>query len=490
MTLRPAELLAVAAEVSAVLPGRPLQKVVAAGEGGLRFGFAGGSGGAWLLVSVDRRFGRIHLEAGKPAGTGEAAAAFVMLLRKELVGLRFAGIEVVAGERAAGLEFARGQTSRRLLVFLYGNGPRLVLLDGDGAPIAARPPPGADGPPVPRTLPPPRPNERPSRFPDRGTSAAIARHYAELEQQAGVETSRSSAAATARRTVEKLRRKGEALAADLARLALAEARRHQADLLLAHLAEVPRGAAEVVLPDDFSDGHPVTIALDPARSASDNAARMYHEYRRLTRGRAAVEQRLLTTRAELARAEEVLARVLEAPPEVLGALSLRAAEAASAPRGVPQRGGATPRPRAPGRALPYRSFESGTHNPIFVGKGADKNDELTFRVARGNDLWLHARDVPGAHVVVPLAGRPVDETTLLDAATLALWFSPARPAEPLSDEAARQVQIDVTYALRKLVRKPRGAAPGRVLVAGGKTIRIRLEPERLRRLLASQTTAA
>ena len=117
---------------------------------------------------------------------------------------------------------------------------------------------------------------------------------------------------------------------------------------------------------------------------------------------------------------------------------------------------------------------------------------LSIEVARGNDLWLHTRDVPGAHVVVPLAGRPIDEATLLDAATLAVWFSPARPvasleaADAVSLAALAQTQADVTYLLRKFVRKPRHAAPGRVSLSGGKTLRVRLEAARLRRLLASR----
>jgi predicted ribosome quality control (RQC) complex YloA/Tae2 family protein len=69
-----------------------------------------------------------------------------------------------------------------------------------------------------------------------------------------------------------------------------------------------------------------------------------------------------------------------------------------------------------------------------------------------------------------------DQETLLDAATLAVHHSPAR----------EEAQADVTYAPRKLVRKPRGAPPGQVSVAGGKTMRLRMEAERLRRLLASR----
>jgi predicted ribosome quality control (RQC) complex YloA/Tae2 family protein len=128
------------------------------------------------------------------------------------------------------------------------------------------------------------------------------------------------------------------------------------------------------------------------------------------------------------------------------------------------------------RPPPYREFRSSTGNAILVGRGADRNDELTFKVARGNDLWLHARDVPGAHVVVPLSGRPVDGETLLDAATLAAHHSNARG----------ESQVDVVYLPRKLVRKPPRSSPGSVTHSGGKTIRVRLEPARLERLLASR----
>ena len=114
--------------------------------------------------------------------------------------------------------------------------------------------------------------------------------------------------------------------------------------------------------------------------------------------------------------------------------------------------------------------------PILVGRGADRNDELTFKVARGNDLWLHTRDVPGAHVVVPLAGRPVDGETLLDAATLAAHHSNARG----------EAQVDVIYvAAQTRAQAARRAARARHAL-GRQDLRVRLEPARLERLLASR----
>jgi predicted ribosome quality control (RQC) complex YloA/Tae2 family protein len=113
-----------------------------------------------------------------------------------------------------------------------------------------------------------------------------------------------------------------------------------------------------------------------------------------------------------------------------------------------------------------------------VGRGAADND-ATRRLARGNDLWLHARGQTGAHVVVRLGKAPVDQETLLDAAHLAVHFSEAR-GEP---------QVEVAATLVKHVRKARGAAPGAVTYSQEKVLRLRLEATRLARLLAEEEGA-
>ena len=155
----------------------------------------------------------------------------------------------------------------------------------------------------------------------------------------------------------------------------------------------------MTLPDDFTDGAPLAIPLDPALSARDNAARFYKEHKRLSRALAGIDARLADANAQAA--SKLRARRLRAA----------GAQAAAAPA-------ASSAGKRDERPPPYREFRSSTGAAILVGRGADRNDELTFKVARGNDLWLHTRDVPGAHVVVPLSGRPIDGETLLDAATL------------------------------------------------------------------------
>ena len=129
------------------------------------------------------------------------------------------------------------------------------------------------------------------------------------------------------------------------------------------------------------------------------------------------------------------------------------------------------------RRPPYREYRSVTGAPLWVGRGAARNDELTFGTAKGNDLWLHARDVPGARVIVPLArGATPDEETLLDACALAVHHSGARG----------ETVAEVAHVPARLVRKPKGAAPGAVLHTGEKVLPYRHDEARIARLLAQE----
>ncbi|HEX8353967.1 MAG TPA: NFACT RNA binding domain-containing protein, partial [Pyrinomonadaceae bacterium] len=124
-----------------------------------------------------------------------------------------------------------------------------------------------------------------------------------------------------------------------------------------------------------------------------------------------------------------------------------------------------------GRTL--RRYRSSDGYEVVVGRGARENDEVTFRVARSYDTWMHAADYPGSHVVVRARGRdePVPHRTLVEAARLAAHFSQAR----------KDSKVAVNYTQRKFVSKPRGAAPGLVYLSSFRTLLV--EPaEELERL--------
>jgi predicted ribosome quality control (RQC) complex YloA/Tae2 family protein len=121
-------------------------------------------------------------------------------------------------------------------------------------------------------------------------------------------------------------------------------------------------------------------------------------------------------------------------------------------------------------------FRSQQGAEIRVGRSARDNDDLTFRSSRGNDVWLHTADAPGSHVVLGVPRGDPDSQDVLDAAHLAVHFSPLRG----------RGGADVHVARVKDVRKPRGAKPGLVSVAGGKILRVRVEAARLATLLGTQ----
>lgn len=448
MSLSAAELAAVCVEIERTLAGRSLQKVVQPDRSTVLLGFSKG----WLLVSCDAQSGRLHLTS-KPAGTGDAPPAFCMLLRKQLVGDHLRSVAAVPGERACELAFGDGDGERRLRLFLFGKASQLQLVGSDGRVL------GHIGPAkeLHAALPPPR-AAAPTESPE-GISARLA----ERAQRDTAERARHAAQQQLRRELAKVERRIEALRGDRARAGAAVDKRKLGDLLLAHLGEVPRGAGEVTLPDDFEDGAPIRIVLHPARGARENAERFYKEHKRLSRALANIDERLARAEAEARRIGERLQRIGDG--EAVPAAALETVAPATQKRA-----------REGGRALPYKLFRASTGAQILVGRGADRNDELTFQVGRGSDLWLHARDVPGAHVIVRLpAGGSIDEQTLLDAATLAAHHSSARG----------EAQVDVGYTLRKHVRKPPRSKPGSVTTSSLKTIRVRLEPARLERLLAS-----
>jgi predicted ribosome quality control (RQC) complex YloA/Tae2 family protein len=310
----------------------------------------------------------------------------------------------------------------------------------------------------------------------RSASARIGEHYQALMAEEAARQATDQARRRARDALARAVRLEQALADDLQRAERAPELRRHADLLLAHLDQVPRGARAVTLPDDFTGGPPVEVALDPARSAKDNAALLYKRYKRLERARQAVLARWEAARATRLGAERALERLQPGVAPPAGTDSFPADLDRARPRGGVSLVKPAARSRASGRRQPYREFRSASGAAILVGRGADRNEELTFGVARGSDLWLHARDFAGAHVVVPLASPGhFDEQTLLDAATLAAHHSRGRDEQ----------QVDVTYTLRKYVRKVRRAR-GMVSLSQGKTLRLRLEAARLARLLASR----
>ncbi len=307
-------------------------------------------------------------------------------------------------------------------------------------------------------------------------SAEIVRRAVAQEEARGLEARRRELAGRLKTRAQKLRRTLAAVEEDAARAARAEGDRKQAELLLPHQGRIARGAKEARVPDwsqldDEGQPREVVLALDPALSAAENAARWLKKSKRYQAAAGRIAARRAEVAEDLARAESLRARAAAAPD--ISALLLVQGEAGPAGPAGAERG---PRAGAPRPRLPYRSFRSMSGAQILVGRGARDNDTLTLRVARGNDVWLHARGVQGAHVILPGAGDAPDARALGDAALLAAHFSSARGAD----------FAEVAWTRRKHVRKPKGAAPGAVVFSQEKTVRVRIDEAHLALLLKSE----
>ena len=219
-------------------------------------------------------------------------------------------------------------------------------------------------------------------------------------------------------------------------------------LLMAQQDAVPDGAEEVEVPDLFADGTPVTIPLDPAQSPVENAQHYYRRARRTRRSREEAERRLDETRERADRAEQLLAE-LRAIDTLDGIKRFRdEKEEALAPF--------VEREDADVDRFPYRRFDLGDGFEVWVGRNARQNHELTFHAAQKYDLWLHAREVPGAHTVLHLPNRDAEpgRSRIHTAAAIAAHFSKAKGS----------ALVPVIVTERKYVTSPTGADPGVVRV--------------------------
>jgi predicted ribosome quality control (RQC) complex YloA/Tae2 family protein len=312
--------------------------------------------------------------------------------------------------------------------------------------------------------------------PSRTTRKARGSNVLESAAAEVADAARESLRRALARAIARVDKRLRAVQSDLSRIAEADAMARRAELFVAQAARAPRGVTRLVAIDwSTGEARNVEMDIDPSSSAQSQVDRLFKRARRL-KGGAPI------ARARLAEAEQIrnelagLASALEAQPSAdVESLSEKARRAA--PRDFalsPSSAEGPRRRRAEGARPPYRAFLGSSGSRILVGRKAADNDLLTLRVARPQDLWLHAKGRSGAHVVVPLEkGRSCPPAVLVEAAHLAAHFSDAR---------AERV-VEISYTPRRYVRKPRGSAPGLVVVDREKVLALRQVGETLRKLL-------
>jgi predicted ribosome quality control (RQC) complex YloA/Tae2 family protein len=224
--------------------------------------------------------------------------------------------------------------------------------------------------------------------------------------------------------------------------------RSAGDLLYAHAHEIDRGAK--TFSPSSAPGR--TIALDPERDAKCNAAAFFKRYRKAVAKAEHARARLDELAGDIHFAEQLLWELDRSESDTLADVTEgveRLERRKAAARRTAQRRG---------KPLEVRLSEEAR---VYVGRSPRGNAELTFRIARPDDLWFHARNTPGAHVVLHIdSGRTPNDAELERAASLAAYHSKARSSE----------RVDVDYTERKFVRRRPNAPPGLVWYTNARTI--------------------
>ncbi len=278
---------------------------------------------------------------------------------------------------------------------------------------------------------------------------------------------------------ERCKRKSALLQQELSVSEDASRYRLQAELLLAYQHEVKQGQSSVVLQNFFEDEvHTleVTVPLDPRFDAVGNANRLFHKYHKLRRALALVPGQIEKNATEQATVEQLLADLMlaDTPAEVAlvkaevqsagyirGAKTSRSAMTGARKQSHKFKGGKQhkTKPVPPGGGVPLH-IQSHDGFTILIGKNSRQNEEVTFHQASANDIWLHVRGVPGAHVIVKAGGRDIPRSTLEQAAGLAAYYSQARGS----------TSVAVDYTLQRHVRHMKGGGPGMVIYERERTL--------------------
>ena len=239
----------------------------------------------------------------------------------------------------------------------------------------------------------------------------------------------------------------------------AEEFRQKGELLTTFLHQVPNDQDQVIL-DNYYTNQPITIALDKALTPNQNAQRYFKRYQKLKEAVKYLTELIEETKATILYLESVetvlnqagLDEIAEIREELIQTGFIRRRQ----------------REKIQKRQKPEQYLASDGKTIIYVGRNNLQNEELTFKMARKEELWFHAKDIPGSHVVISGNLNPTDEVKT-DAAELAAYFSKGR--------LSNLVQVDMIEV--KKLNKPTGGKPGFVTYTGQKTLRVTPDPEKI-----------
>ena len=407
-----------------------------------------------LLISAEAGRARFHtIERSPPAP--KQPFAFQGLLRKELRG-RVEELGLVGGDRLLRIAFSE----LSILAVLFGPQADLLLVDAEQQVIGSAlgrhargstyEAPGTAGTPQTDRFAGVEGAERDSAIRDWFEKEALERRHGQLKKRL------EQRLRSLRRRIAKQRPEAE-------RGDTVDELRRQGDLLQGGFHLLRKGCESVEVPD-FYEGGVRRIVLEPALEPQANISRYYRRSKRAERARVEAGRRLEQSLEELDEAESLALQLADA--DTLEALEALERQLPASRKSSKKRG------RGPKVRLPYRAWKTESGFEIRVGRGARDNDTLTFRHSRGNDVWMHVRGKPGAHVVICRPGEAPPLELLLLGAQLVLAHS----------GVGEGTRAEVSWTRVKELRKVPGMAAGKVLLRSEKVLYVEADPSALEAL--------
>ena len=448
-------------ELRSVLVGRYVGKVYQLTT--VSFAIDLGLRGEFLFISVDPASPRLYLIHRRTKDLEKQSVplnTFGQMMRAKLGGAYVLNISKDPLDRIVRVTFRIDSHFRKLAIQLTGRTADIFLLDELNRIEAILREPGQTRINE-RYQPPPRPSKEsnsPLQIGPGPASPQLDKHFAALDAARVFDTK----AKTLRSKLTKAIRQQQTLTAhlrdDLAGHGDPEAHKKIGDLLLANVATATRDGNKVTISDYYAEGAPqIEIEIDENRSLQDEAAARFRQYTKAKRAADEIAERMKQVESE----QRNLDLRLDQLDQIIQSRDQAALESFEKPPLAPRV--AQKKSAKPEKISGVRRYLSTDGYEILVGRAARDNDNLTFRVAQPNDLWMHAGDYPGSHVVVRNPTRKeIPQRTLIEAAQLAGKFS----------QASEDAKVVIHYTERKFLSKPKGSAPGLVRLSRFRAITV------------------
>ena len=309
-----------------------------------------------------------------------------------------------------------------------------------------------------------QPLDRQTAYPT--VSEALEKYFGARDQKDRISQKSASMVKLLKGQIERCEKKLAQQEEELAGSARMEEYRLMGELINANLWQLRKGPTQVELPNFYDEnGGTMVIPLDNQLTPAQNAQRYFKRYQKARSAREMAAEQRVKTLAELDYLEGQLLDV----GKCVGESELEEIRQELIRAGYIRHGQSRRQQRALPKSKPYH-YRSTDGIDLFVGKNATQNDRLTTS-ARPDEMWLHAKDMPGSHVIIRHEGELPDQT-LKEAAILAAWYS----------KGQRSSSVPIDYTLRKYVKKPGGAAPGMVIYTHQHTLYMTVGEADVRRI--------